>query len=426
MSYFKLKLNLRSGAAGVAAVRRPLIFRPPSARYVAALLSLCFLLFSVGLTLGLFDAAEAEKEKSVEEQLSQSVEDELDKLDTDLFQEFVDSLNAEEKNALLSSGIKDAIQMVLSGKMTSPKEFFSQINRAFFKALLGFLPAMLTIVIICVMKSILSGMTSGFKQQSTIEIVHYVCYSAVVVIAMAEVAGVVGLVVRTVNGLKNFSSAIFPPLLTLVGALGGVVSAGVYQPLMVVFTSLILELITTFIVPIFLATVVFAAVGSLSKNVKLEKLTALTRTIAEWVLGIVFSVFIAFLTVQGAVGAAADKVTVNAAKFALSSYVPILGGYLSQGFDLVYASCVLIKNALGYTGLTVLLAIVMLPIAKLATLLLTMRLTAAVVEPLGEDRISNFMVAVSKNLLLLITAIVGAAFLFFVLLLIIIMSINVL
>ncbi|HPD02807.1 MAG TPA: hypothetical protein PK245_05560, partial [Clostridia bacterium] len=205
-----------------------------------------------------------------------------------------------------------------------------------------------------------------------------------------------------------------------------VVSAGVYQPLMVVFTSLILELITTFIVPIFLATVVFAAVGSLSKNVKLEKLTALTRTIAEWVLGIVFSVFIAFLTVQGAVGAAADKVTVNAAKFALSSYVPILGGYLSQGFDLVYASCVLIKNALGYTGLTVLLAIVMLPIAKLATLLLTMRLTAAVVEPLGEDRISNFMVAVSKNLLLLITAIVGAAFLFFVLLLIIIMSINVL
>ena len=50
--------------------------------------------------------------------------------------------------------------------------------------------------------------------------------------------------------------------------------------------------------------------------------------------------------------------------FVLSGYVPILGGYLSQGFDLISAGCVLIKNSIGMIGIIAVLYLVLKPILQ--------------------------------------------------------------
>ena len=120
-----------------------------------------------------------------------------------------------------------------------------------------------------------------------------------------------------------------------------------------------------------------------------------------------------------------DKVGYNAAKFALSSYVPILGGYLSDGFDLISASIVLVKNAFGYTAVIVLVGVVLFPVLKIVIFTLSLRLASAVVEPIGDDRVSTLLTSVADNTSLLLSALAGVGFMFFVLIMLIVGSFNV-
>ena len=98
--------------------------------------------------------------------------------------------------------------------------------------------------------------------------------------------------------------------------------------------------------------------------------------------------------------------------------------YVSDGFDLVTASLVLVKNAVGVTGVAVLLAVVLFPLVRLASYILALRLAAAVTEPMGDKRTSEVLAALADNSTLLVTALVGVGFMFFVVLMLVIGSFN--
>lgn len=369
--------------------------------------------------------AASDAQENVEEDLADSVDGTIDRLDTDLFEEFLSSLDDESLRALGFTDVKSALKSLTQG---GAENFFGNFAKVMASALgsyfLGFLPGFITIIIICLFKNMLTGMTSELGGKSTNEVVHVVCYSAIIVILMTGAVKVIVTVTNTVNSLAAFSEAVFPVLLTLLAALGGGTGVAVYQPFMAVLSGTIIKLVQTVIVPAFIATIVFSVVGNISKNVKLDKLTKLFKSGAGWLIGIVFGLFATFLTAQGITGGVVDRLSFNAAKFAMSSYVPILGGYLSDGFDLLSASLVLVKNAVGLTGVAVVLCVVLFPLIQLVVFMLGLRLTAAITEPIGDERTSSVMGSLADNMSLLVTALTGVGFMFFILLMLIIGSCN--
>lgn len=398
------------------------------ARFFIKCVFICaFLLFITLLCAseGVAYAATSDAQENLESDLSDSVDSAIDRIDSDLFEDFIASLGEHEGQAVGIKNLKEALKNMTSGK---PSDFFGSFMSALASALgsyfLGFLPGFLSVIVICLLKSMLAGMSSGFKNASTGEVVHIVCYSAVIVILSAAAANVIVTVTDTINALAAFSEAVFPVLLTLLAAVGGSSGVALYQPFMAVLSGTIIKLVQSVIVPAFIATIVFSVVGNVSKNVKLDKLAKLFKSGAGWLIGIVFGLFATFLTVQGITGGVLDKLSFNAAKFAVSSYVPILGGYLSDGFDLLTASMVLVKNALGVTGVVVLAAVVLFPLVQLASFILSLRLTAAIVEPIGDTRTSSVLGALADNTSLLVTALVGVGFMFFVIIMLVIGSFN--
>ena len=123
-------------------------------------------------------------------------------------------------------------------------------------------------------------------------------------------------------------------------------------------------------------------------------------------------------------GASFDSISIKSAKFALSSYIPILGGYLSEGFDIIMASCVLVKNALGLTAFLILLGIIITPIIKILLLSFSLKIVSSIVEPLGENNLSNLLYDTAGHLNLLIACLGGIAFLVFIILSITIGAFN--
>jgi len=131
------------------------------------------------------------------------------------------------------------------------------------------------------------------------------------------------------------------------------------------------------------------------------------------------------LTVQGINANVFDSVSLRAAKYATKNYIPIVGGYLAEGLDLVMASSVLVKNAFGVVALLMLGAIIVIPVVELVVFNLLMQLAAGIIEPITDERIVKFLTAISKNMMLLVVLILGVALMLFVVILLIISTANV-
>ena len=362
--------------------------------------------------------------EEVQADLSKAVSEVLDRLNLDALQNLIDSLGSEEQNFLSVQNVKDAISALTSGSGDFFERLFSVLGITFGRYFFGFLPSFITIIVICILKSMLSGMTASFLDNSTTEVVHIVCYAGVITVLTSGVIGIIKTVVSTINAMSKFAEAVFPVILTLLSSVGGATSVATYSPMLAVLSGGIIKIIVNLIVPAFIATIVFSVVGNLSKTVKLDKLTGFIKTASTWLISVVFGLFATFLTVQGIAGGVVDKFGFNVAKFALSGYVPILGGYLSDGFDLISASIVIVKNAFGYFASMVLVGIVVFPLLKVMAFSLTLRFVSAIVEPIGDERVAKLLHSLASNINLLITALAGVGFLFFIMTMLMTLSCN--
>ena len=366
---------------------------------------------------------EGAAENEVREELEEKVSEGLDAIDFSELEEWAKQYGAD---AAFSQGVEEMVRAVLNGEFTLGAERLSSvILNAVTGGIKSCIPAFAAIFAIAVMTSMMQGLSSGFLKDNTREIVHFACYAAIIVILSVQITAVVIQVKEIVEGMCGFMQAVFPVLLTLITVLGSSAAAGVYSPLMAALSVGIGSVISSLVLPCFVAAVVLSIVGNISSNIKLGRLTKFFFFFAVFVLAGAFSLFAAFLTMQGLTGGIADSISVKTAKFAVQSYIPILGGYLSDGLDLALTGIILIKNAFGLVSVLVLFACVAVPVVQTAVFTLGLKLTAGLCEPICSDkRISDLLYGVSKNTSLLIAAPSGMAFMFIILVMLIIGTCN--
>ena len=104
--------------------------------------------------------------------------------------------------------------------------------------------------------------------------------------------------------------------------------------------------------------------------------------------------------------------------------MPLLGGYLSDGFDLVLAGIVLIKNSAGLVITLLIIAAIIAPVIEIAVFSLGLRLVSGLIEPVSDERFSAMLTGVSKNLGILVAIILGVGFMFIVTVMLIVATCN--
>lgn len=343
-----------------------------------------------------------------EQQLIDNVEQNVDDLDLGSLQGLLQGLNSN-----LFDSLKDTIKDIAQGeqKLTFD-DAVRLITQRVFSALTGVLPIVVSIVGISLITSLLNGLTSGFLSNPTKELIGFVSYCAIAVIILTRAMSLVNDTAAIVGTIKQFMQLVFPILLTIITVVGGANSSAVFQPMMSVLTNSITTFVVQIIMPMVVVVIVFTMISSLSNGVKLSKLTSFFSSGIKYSLTAVFSLFVTFLTAQGLTGGIIDTVSIKTAKFAMQSYVPIVGGYLSDGFDLMMASFVLIKNSLGLISLFALLIMIASPLVNIIVFSLGLKLASGIIEPIGDSKISKMIFDLSKNVNILLAIILGVAFMF--------------
>jgi stage III sporulation protein AE len=213
--------------------------------------------------------------------------------------------------------------------------------------------------------------------------------------------------------MKKQMQILFPIMLTLMSASGGVFSASVCRPAVGFFCNTIVSIIHSVVMPITITIMILSLASNLTKELKIGKFTAFFKSINKWIIGVCISVFGLFFTLQGITAATYDGVARRAAKYAIGNGIPIVGGFLSGGFDLAIAGSILIKNSLGSMSIFLMISVLFEPIALLLSVTVLLRFTAAVAQPFGDSRISDFLGETADNLQYCTAGLLLTAFLYF-------------
>lgn len=286
----------------------------------------------------------------------------------------------------LSNIFEEAIKGNVNNKKLA-KSFF----RIFGKEVSTNLKSFGSILAIIIIHSILKAISENLENSSISKLVYYVQYILIVTIIMSNFSEVVSLIRQTTSNLLSFMNLLVPILITLMLYTGSITTSGIIEPIILFLINFVGNIIQNIIIPLVLVYTSLTIISKISSRVQIDKLAKFMKSGVIWFLGIVLTIFVGVISLEGTLSSSIDGITAKTAKSVVSSAVPVVGKILGDAVDTVLGCGVVLKNAVGLIGVIIIIGICIVPIIKLAILTISYKLLSALVQPIASKDITNLL-----------------------------------
>lgn len=379
-------------------------------------MAVIFLLFFIG-GIAAADGADSRVE------LNESISNLLDDLDLTELQEYLD-----ENSGFLSgfgSTAREVIEYLIAGNLgTDYGGYLNEVFSIIFDDVINLIPAFATVTAIALLCAVVSAAEGSILGKSTSKIVHLACYSIIILILTSMLVGIISDCIRCINNVKRQIEIITPILATLTVLTGGTSSAAIYQPSAIFLSGGAVEIISGFIFPATITVVVLNFMSRFNSQMSFSGVSALLKSTMKWVIGITITVFGIFITVQSSATSLFDGIIFKATKFVVGNSVPLVGNFLSSGFDMLTSAGLLIKSSVGVCGIVMLLAEILNPVILLVSFSIILKIVGAIVQPVGENNLYGMLSDLSKDVEYFIAGLLTVAFLYALVVMLVVNSAN--
>lgn len=303
---------------------------------------------------------------------------------------FIDEANKYSNDILKDIDIQELLNNAIKGELDTNqllKNIFPLLGTEIKEAL----KVMGSILIIVLIHSVLKSISDNLNNKSVAQITYYVQYILIATLIMTNFSSIITLTKEAVGNMISFIQLLFPLLMTLMLASGSAVSVNLVQPIILFIINLISNIFQSIIIPIILVGTALAIVSKISDRIQIDKLSKFLKSSSVWVIGILLTIFVGVLSIEGTLGSSVDGITAKTAKAAVSSFIPVVGKVLGDAVDTVIGCSAILKNAIGIVGVIVVIAICITPILKLAVITIIYHLTAALCEPIADSKIVSLI-----------------------------------
>jgi stage III sporulation protein AE len=299
------------------------------------------------------------------------------------------------------------------GKGISIGNIFKGIARYFFHEVLVSGKLLATIVILTIFAMLLQTLQSSFEQNSVSKVAFVISYMVMIIIAVNSFAAAIGYAKQAISSMIDFMVALIPLLLTLLAAMGDVTSVALLHPLNVFMIHTVGALIYFLVFPLLFFSAVLHIVSAISDKYKLTHLANLLRRIGVGALGIFVTVFLSVVTIEGSLGAVTDGITIRTAKYLTGNFVPVVGRLFSDAAETVIGASLLVKNAIGLAGIVIIVMLCLFPALKILALAIIYNLSAAVMQPIGDNPMIACLTMIGKSMIYVFAALAAVGLMFF-------------
>ena len=191
----------------------------------------------------------------IADDLNQTVVEELDNIDFGGLNDIVLEFQQNETDLFSINNVKNKVYAIISGENAIEyPSFFSSLFSTIIKKIVRYLPILSLIVAVGVISNLLGNIKSKFNEKSTGDLVHLVCFMSVVVVVIGMISSLANTTGYVVTSMVDIMNILFPILLTLMIGTGATASAGVFQPIVAIFSTYIADFFKFLIMPLFFLT----------------------------------------------------------------------------------------------------------------------------------------------------------------------------
>lgn len=270
--------------------------------------------------------------------------------------------------------------------------------------------SLISILVIIIIHSILKSISESLENDSISKLIYYVQYIAIVTVAMTNFSDVIQMVKTTTDNLVGFMNTLIPVLISLMLYTGSITTSSILEPIVLFLINFIGNMIQSILIPVILLVASISIISKISDKVQVEKIAKFLKSSTTFFLGLVLTIFVGVVSLEGTLASSVDGITAKTAKTIVSSAVPVVGKILGDVVDSVLGCGVILKNAVGFLGVIIIIGICILPILKLSILTISYKLLASVSEVVADSKIVSLLEQVADIFKILLGILVTVSF----------------
>lgn len=286
--------------------------------------------------------------------------------------------------------INKILQDALKGEVNNDS-IISKILNLLGKEFTSALGAIAEILAIIIIHSILKSVSDGLENDNISKIIYYVQYILIITIIMSNFSDIVKIVQDTSNNLVGFMNILVPLLMTLMIYTGSITTTTILEPITLFLINFIGNIIQTILIPLVLVVISLVIISKISDKVQIGKIAKFLKSGIVWFLGIILTIFVSVVSLEGTLSSSVDGITAKTTKAVVSSAIPVVGKILGDAVDTVLGCGIILKNAVGFVGVIIVVGICIIPILKLTILTIAYKILAAVTEPIADGKIVDLL-----------------------------------
>lgn len=286
----------------------------------------------------------------IEKDITSSIENELEEFKDSLPKEIID---------FLPDGIFDGNYSLLLEEIDE-KSIWNYIIDYLFLGIGTALKSFSGLFVLILISSIFEMLSSSF---SSVALNNTFSICSVLCVALSVFTLCHSLATNVSNYLCiicNVMSAFAPIMVGLQILSGNITSATISNASMVLFISLVENFLVAFMLPLVNLCLMFGCVKAIG-GIEFGGISKLVKTTFTSVTVFTMSIFMFIFSFKNVLSQGADTLTLKTARFAISSFVPLVGASVNDALRTVSSSLSLIKNSCGVIAI-IAIALIMLPI----------------------------------------------------------------
>lgn len=242
---------------------------------------------------------------------------------------FIEEAKKYSSNVYKDIDFNELFNSAITGNINN-KTIINDILKILGKEIVGSVAVIGSIILIIIIHSIFKSLSEGLENKTISQITYYIQYILIVTLIMTNFSNILIMIKESIQNLVGFMNNLIPILITLMLTTGNIVSANLMQPIILFIITFIGNFITTIIIPLVLIATALGIISKISDKIQIDKLSKFLKLSVVWILGVILTIFVGLISVEGSLSSSVDGITAKTTKAAVSSFIPVVGKILRR------------------------------------------------------------------------------------------------
>ncbi len=242
------------------------------------------------------------------------------------------------------------------------------------------------VIILILLSAVLETLSSSFSSEGVSKLGQYVCSAVLIITIMQSFSYASQAASLAVDKIADTSNTLQPLYMLIMTAGGKAAKMSAAVPVLYASTTLLNYAVQNVVIPGILFAALITFINSISERDILMELAELMSFVCKWGVRICAGIFVFIMSV---IRIGVPDVAVIAGKSikTAAEAVPVVGSLMSSAAETAAALTTSTGNAITAAIMLFIVIMSIMPVIRLAVIMLVYKLTAALTEPIAPKRI---------------------------------------